>query len=513
MTINLETNPLRLGLARETVVDPCIMVILGGTGDLAHRKLLPALYHLQLGGFLPRDFAIIGFASSDTSEAQYRQSIQDWIKKISPHLAVGGHAWEEFSSRIHYCRRTGDMLASIRKLKQDIDEINSKVNAEGNCLFYLAIPPFLFAEYAQMLGQVGLSHDENGNGWRRIVVEKPFGEDLASAKKLNQALVEYFSEDQIYRIDHYLGKETVQNIQVFRFANNLIEPILNSNYVDHIQITVAEEIGVEGRGGYYDSAGALRDMVQNHLLQIVSLLCMDAPSSLDPKPVRDEKAKVINSVRRFDPEDVGLYAVRGQYVEGKLIGRDVPGYLQEENVSPESVTETYVALKLLIDNDRWRDTPVYLRTGKRLAKRVTEVSIHLKLPPHNLFEKNGGDHLTPNVIAIEIQPNEGIAVRFEAKIPGLSFDLQSVHMDFRYGSAFGASVPEAYERLLLDALLGDQSLFPRADWVETAWAIVDPVMECWQRFEAPLYHYVPGSWGPMEAIDFIAHDGRQWRRL
>ena len=398
-------------------------------------------------------------------------------------------------------------------LKQVIEDVDSTLGTEGNYLFYLAIPPSSFVETAQGLGSAGLAQSADGRGWRRIVIEKPFGEDLQSARELNRVLQSIFREDQIYRIDHYLGKETVQNILVFRFANQFVEPLLNSKYVDHIQITVAETIGVEKRGAFYDSTGALRDIVQNHMLQITSLICMEAPTSLDAESIRDKKVELLHSIRMIDPLQVSRAALRAQYGPGKLLGENVPGYRQEEKVDPSSTTETFVAMKLYVDNWRWEGTPVYLRTGKRLAKRSTEVGIQLKNVPRVLFGATHRDEILPNVIALNIQPDEGISVRSEAKVPGLDNRLQPVRMDFRYGTAFGTSAPDAYERLLLDAMLGDASLYARADGVEAAWEICDPVLQGWKQTSAPVYTYVPGSWGPREADDFIQRDGRVWRKL
>jgi len=513
MSIKLDTNPLRKGLQTERIVDPCVFVIFGATGDLAHRKLLPALFYLYLDGLLPRGFAIIGFASSELTDDEFRQSAKLSIAKAVTHVNLEGRLWHDFAEMLHYVHRTDDTSKSMQMLKSRIDDLDSSIGLGGNCLFYLSIPPFVFGDSAIAIRDAGLQKDEKGNGWRRIVVEKPFGSDLESARELNKILQSIFDEKQIYRIDHYLGKETVQNILVFRFVNQFVEPLLNAKFVDNIQITVAETIGVEKRGGYYDNAGALRDIVQNHMLQLLSLICMEPPRSLDPEDVRDEKIKLLRSIRPIYMARVNEVALRGQYHAGILMGERVPGYREEEHVRPDSQTETFVALKLKIDNWRWDGITAYLRTGKRLAKRGSEIAIQLKCAPRIFFGEEHRDEVEPNLIVINIQPDEGISIRFDAKVPGLSYHIQPVKMDFKYGSAFGASAPEAYERLLLDAMLGDPSLFARSDATEAAWMICDPIIQGWHALNSPLYFYAPGSWGPKEAMEFIARDGRSWRRL
>ena len=513
MSLQLDVNPLREGLARERVADPCVFVIFGGTGDLAYRKLLPALYHLHLADLLPRGFAIVAYASTQLTDDQYRESVRQAISKASPYLTTEGPVWDSFASSTFFVCRCAGGLDSLRTLRDRLGEVNTLTGAEGNYLFYLAIPPGAFTETTEGLAEVGLAHDENGHGWRRLVVEKPFGTDLASARELNLVLRKCFAEDQIYRIDHYLGKETVQNIMVFRFANEFVEPLLNSKYVDSVQITVAEGIGIESRGAFYDRTGALRDIVQNHTLQILSLVCMEPPVSLDADAVRDEKSKVFASIRRIAPSDVDELTVRGQYGDGVLLGEHVAAYREESDIAPDSTTETFVAAKFLVDNWRWAGVPFYVRTGKRLAKRVTEISIHLKAIPRVLFGEEHRDEIAPNVIAMNIQPGEGISMIFEAKVPGLGYRIQPVKMDFRYEAAFGASAPDAYERLLLDAMLGDPSLFSRADSLEATWEIVQPILDGWRSRRSPAYPYLPGSWGPRESAEFIERDGRRWRRL
>ena len=513
MSLQLDTNPLRQGLARERVIDPCIFVAFGGTGDLAHKKLMPALYHLYRGGLLPRSFSIVSYASGDMSDDSYRESIRKAIAKASPYLPTEGEQWDDFASLMHFVPRQDDILKSLSVLKDKLASVNQQIGAEGNYLFYLAIPPSTFMETAEGLGEVGLAEEEQGKGWRRLVVEKPFGTDLDSARRLNRSLQKVFREDQIYRIDHYLGKETVQNILVFRFANEFVEPLLNSKYVDSVQITVAESIGVEGRGSFYDSTGALRDIVQNHVLQILSLVCMEPPVSLEADAVRDEKMKVFSSMRKIEPQDVDQYTVRGHYSGGLLLGERVKAYTEEDRVDPESTTETFVAAKFFVDSWRWSGVPFYVRTGKRLAKRVTEVAIQLKSIPRVLFSEAYHESVAPNIMALNIQPNEGISMLFEAKVPGMGYNIQPVKMDFRYGEAFGATTPDAYERLLMDAMLGDASLFSRADAVEETWGVVQPILDGWGEMKSSVYPYLPGSWGPAESDAFIHRDGRKWRRL
>lgn len=508
MSLQLDVNPLREGLTRERAVDPCIFVIFGGTGDLAHKKILPALYHLRRADLLPRGFTVVAYASGKLTDDEYRESIREAVAKASPYLPVEGKAWEEFAECLHYVSRSGDGLGA---LKDELIELDKQVGAEGNYLFYLAIPPSVFEETAQKLCEIGLAKEDPG--WRRLVVEKPFGTDLNSARDLNRSLLRCFSENQIYRIDHYLGKETVQNILVFRFANEFVEPLLNSKYIDSVQITVAESIGIESRGAFYDRNGALKDIVQNHILQILSLICMEAPVSLEADAVRDEKMKVFASIRRMDMREVEEYTVRGQYSGGSLLGDKVTPYRMEDNVSPDSTTETFVAAKFFVDSWRWAGVPFFVRTGKRLAKRVTEIGIQFKAIPRVLFGEAHREEISPNVITLNIQPDEGIAIIFEAKVPGLGYRIQPVKMDFRYGAAFGETAPDAYERLLMDAMLGDASLFSRADAVEATWEVIQPILDGWQAGRTPIYPYIPGSWGPRESDDFIQRDGRKWRRL
>jgi glucose-6-phosphate 1-dehydrogenase len=513
MSLQLDTNPLREGLTRERVVDPCIFVVFGGTGDLAHKKLLPALYHLSRADLLPRGFAIVGYASEHLNDDQYKEGVRQAISSASSFLPTTGKVWDDFAAHIYYVSRSDDDGTGLQHLKARLAELDPRIGAEGNYLYYLAIPPSAFAQTAQDLGKMGLAADESGKGWRRLVIEKPFGTDLQSARDLNNILLRSFTEDQIYRIDHYLGKETVQNILVFRFANKFIEPLLNSRYVDSVQITVAESIGIESRGAFYDRTGALRDIVQNHVLQILSLVCMEAPVSLDADAVRDEKMKVFAALRRMEPQQVDEFVVRGQYSGGSLLGETVSAYRSEQDVDPQSTTETFVAAKFFVDNWRWAGVPFYVRTGKRLAKRVSEIGIQLKSVPRVLFGKTHREEITPNVIALNIQPDEGISTLFQAKVPGLDYRIRPVKMNFLYEQAFGESAPDAYERLLMDAMLGDAGLFSRADALEATWEVVQPILDGWRMKQTPVYPYLPGSWGPRESAELIGREGRAWRRL
>ncbi len=508
---------LSAGIRIERTAPPCTVVIFGGSGDLNRRKLLPALYSLAQAQRLAPAFAVVGVSSTAWNDSQFvdemRAGLRD-LSGINPDDAV----WNAFAARFHYC--SGDMKdpGLYQKLAAQLRELAPHTG--GNVLFYLATPPSLFAVIAGQLGRAGLNRPQEGaspSAWTRIIVEKPFGRDLASARVLNQGLHEVFAEEQIFRIDHYLGKETVRNILVFRFANGVFEPIWNRRYIDHVQITVAESLGVEQRGGYYEEAGALRDMIQNHLMQVLTVIAMEAPSRFEAEPVRDEKTKVMNAVRSlFDPRqgDAALQkiAVRGQYGPGFIHGAPVAGYRQEPDVAADSNRETFAALKLGIESWRWAGVPFYLRSGKRMPRRVSEVAIQFKSPPVWMFRHTEAA-IEPNVLAMRIQPDEGISLRFEAKVPGTDMRLRSVHMDFNYGSSFGEPQPEAYETLLLDAMVGDSMLFTRWDMVESAWALTTPLLEAWEGQRAPDFpNYAAGSWGPAAADEFLAADGRQWRR-
>ena len=501
-------NVLREGLRLERVPDPSVLVLFGATGDLAHRKVVPALYQLWRTNLLPHEFVVLAIGRRPYDSDTFRDEIRGALEKYSRVLPLDESAWRSFAERIEYQQLNFDEPAGFDRLAEHLDQLDEERGTRGNRLFYLATQPSQFSEIVAQLGRVGLDHEKHDGGWRRVVIEKPFGHDLASAQKLNREVGKVFRESQVYRIDHYLGKETVRNLMVFRFGNSLFEPIWNRRYVDHIQITVAESMGIENRGAFYEETGAARDVLQNHLLQLVSLVGMEPPAAFQADALRDEKVKVLRAIASH-PEEV----VRGQYGPGWLAGTKVPGYREEPDVDPQSETETFVAAKFVIDDWRWSGVPVYVRTGKRLPKRATEIAIQFREVPHRLFASTGSEP-DPNLLAIRIQPDEGIMLRFGAKIPGLGLDVRSVTMDFSYGSAFSVDSPDAYETLILDALQGDASLFTRADEVEHAWAIVDPIIESWADADPPTFpNYEAGTWGPPEADDLLARDGRQWRRI
>lgn len=509
--LDLSTNPLRQGLRLPRTPEPCAIVIFGATGDLSHRKLLPALYNLALDGLLPAGTSIVGFARQEYTHETFREEMRKAVNQHSRNKPVNEKVWETFAQGLFYLTSTFEDSNGYAQLEKFLGQLDHERGNAGNRLYYLATPPSFYETIVQNLGQHGMDENKaDRTCWRRVVVEKPFGRDLPSAKHLNKALYQVFDESEIYRIDHYLGKETVQNLIVFRFGNGIFEPIWNRRYIDHVQITVAESIGIEGRAGYYEQAGTVRDMLQNHMLQLLALTCMEPPAAFDAQAVRDEKLKVLKAIAPPDPKNF----VRGQYGSGTLNGQSVAGYRQEERVSPDSMTDTFIALKLHVDNWRWADVPFYLRSGKRLPKRVTEIAIQFKRPPLALFKEAAPEGLDPNVLAMNIQPDEGISLRFEGKLPGTTLRIRPVTMDFRYGTSFGLPAPDAYERLLLDAMLGDSTLFTRSDEVETAWALVDKVVADWGKQPQPQFpNYEAGTWGPDSARDLIAHDGRTWRRL
>src|SRR5881394_3462782 len=505
-----EPNPLREGLSTRAVPQPCTIVIFGATGDLTHRKLIPALYNLAADGDLPPAVAIVGFARREKSDDQFRSDLEEATRKFS-RQAVRDEIWKTFAQSIFYHQSEFEDEAGYKTLAKRLDEIDEECGTRGNRLFYFAAAPDQFEPILKHLKAAGLNETCKGS-WARVIVEKPFGTDLASARELNRIVSQAFDESQTYRIDHFPGKETAQNILVLRFANAIFEPIWNARYIDHLQITAAETLGVEARAGYYETAGALRDMVQNHLLQLLCLVAMEPPTDLSADSIRDEKVKVVRSLRRWSPEDIAANVVRGQYTKSAIHGDPVADYRQEQNVNPDSQTETFVALRLFIDDWRWADVPVYMRVGKRLPKSATEISIHFKKAPAVLFNKGLRD---VNVLVIRIQPDEGISLTIHAKVPGTSFRIEPVKMDFHYGTSFGKASPEAYERLLLDAMSGDATLFARSDEVERAWAFIDPIEDAWHaKKDAPeLYFYPAGSWGPEAADNLLARDGRAWRRL
>src|SRR5881275_2409007 len=505
-----QTNPLREGLSTRAVPQPCAIVIFGATGDLTHRKLIPALYNLAADGELPPAVTVIGFARRPKSDEEFRKELAETTKQFS-RQDVREDIWKTFSQSLFYHQSEFEDESGYQSLAKRLDKIDEERGTRGNRLFYFAAAPEQFEPILKNLKAAGLNKPKEGS-WARVIIEKPFGRDLASARELNRVVRDAFSEDQTYRIDHFLGKETAQNILVLRFANAIFEPVWNRHYVDHVQITAAETLGVENRAGYYEHAGALRDMVQNHLLQLLCLVAMEPPTDLSADSIRDEKVKVVRSQRHWSRNEIAANVVRAQYSKGAINGEPVVGYRQEKNVNPDSQTETFVALRLFIDNWRWADVPIYMRVGKRLPKSATDISIHFKKAPAVLFNKDLRDL---NVVVIRIQPDEGISLRIHAKVPGTSFRIEPVKMDFHYGTSFGKPSPEAYERLLLDAISGDATLFARADEVEQAWGFIDPIEEAWHtKKDAPeLYFYPAGSWGPEAADDLLAREGRAWRRL
>ncbi len=490
--------------------EPCTIVILGASGDLAHRKLVPALYNLALDGALPSPFGLVGYSRTPYTDDEFRAEMKEAVSEHSRRTPIDAAVWDRFAKSMSYC--TGDFgnLEAYQKLKTCLEADEKRTGAGGNRIFYLATPPSVFPIILGNLSASGLLRKGTTAPWSRVVIEKPFGRDLASARSLNEIVHKSCDERQVYRIDHYLGKETVQNILALRFANSIFEPLLSRRHVDHVQITAAEELGVEGRGGYYEEAGVLRDMVQNHMMQLLTLTTMEAPAAFDADAVRDEKVKVLRAIRPIAQNEVGRYTVRGQYRATKLGGKDLPGYRGEPGVSPNSTTPTFVALALSIDNWRWAGVPFYLRTGKRLARRLTEIAIHFESIPHPLFGHDTGTD-RPNTLILRIQPDEGIAIRFAAKVPGEAMQLREVTFDFRYGAAFGEQAPEAYERLLLDCILGDATLFTREDEVEASWRLMDPILQGWKA-QPRVSPYDCGSWGPAEADELIARDGRTWRK-
>jgi glucose-6-phosphate 1-dehydrogenase len=488
--------------------EPFTLLIFGASGDLTRRKLVPALWSLYAGRTLPEPFTIIGSARSEIGPDEFRLRMRDAVREFARTKPPSANVWDRFASSLSYVPGDPADPALYTRLEETLKGVEGSRPGPANRLFYFATPPSLYDAIVTNLGASGLA--EPRGGWTRVIVEKPFGRDYESARALNTHLGSVFREDQIYRIDHYLGKETVQNLLVLRFANEIFEPLWTRNHVAEVQITVAESIGVETRGAYYEEAGALRDMMQNHLLQLLCLIAMEPPVTFDAGPVHDEKKKVMQAIRPIDARKIDEVALRGQYGPGFGGGKPVPGYRQEKGVAPDSRTETYAALRLVVDNWRWAGVPFYLRTGKRMAKRVSEIAIRFHRTPHMIFR---GEGVAPNELVIRIQPDEGMALTVAAKTPGPDLNLGPVGLDFRYGEVFGAEPPEAYERLLLDALHGDSTLYGRADWVEKAWALLGPVLDTWAQASAPQPHlYEAGSWGPAEADGFIARDGGGWRQ-
>ncbi len=492
--------------------DPFTLVIFGATGDLTHRKLVPAVYSLFQEAMLPDRFAVVGFARREKTDEVFREEVR---AAISPaQTGVDGQTWTRFANRLYYHRSTFEDLAGFHSLRRRLADLDKAEGMPGNYLFYLATQPDFFGPIVDRLREAGLIRPETTRPWSRAIVEKPFGRDLMTARELNDRITAAFSEKQIFRIDHYLGKETVQNILVFRFANSIFEPLWNQEYVDHVQISVGETLGVEGRGKYYEKAGALRDIVQNHMMHLLCLVAMESPSALDAASVRDEKVKVLKALRPISSDCAIDYVVRGQYTAGTSHGKQVPGYSDEENVAADSTTETYAALKVYVDNRRWAGVPFYLRTGKRMPARITEISIHFKRVPRVLFNIRPSAQIPRNVLALRIQPNEGISLRFQVKTPGVASTVRPFQMDFGYAAAFGKEPPEAYQRLLLDAALGDPTLFIRRDEVEAAWSFITPVLEgCAAQGHDGIAAYSAGTWGPKEADDLLTADGRRWMIL
>jgi glucose-6-phosphate 1-dehydrogenase len=492
--------------------DPCVMVIFGVSGDLTKRKLIPALLNLAAVKLLPEQFAIIGLANNDLTTETFRAQLSDEIKKYAS-CPLTAELWDWFVKRIYYLRGDFQDPNTFKQLKEQIATVETNHNVSGNHFYYLAVAPRFFGEVVRQLGAAGLSTETAGR-WARVIIEKPFGRDLESAKALNREVKQILEEPQIYRIDHYLGKETVQNMLIFRFGNGIFEPIWNRRYIDHVQITAAETVGVELRGGYYESAGALRDMVPNHLFQLVSLTAMEPPISFHADAVRDEQAKALHAIQVPTPEEVLTMAVRGQYGEGQADNEHVPAYRHEPNVAPDSTTETFAGLKLRIDNWRWADVPFYLRTGKRLAKRATEIAIQFKRAPFQLFRDTPVEALETNRLVMHIQPEEGLSLRFGAKIPGPIMHIGPVEMKFNYVDYFGAVPSTGYERLIYDCMIGDATLFQRADMVEAGWSVITPILDVWKVLPPRSFpNYASGSWGPREADDLLARDGRSWRRI
>jgi glucose-6-phosphate 1-dehydrogenase len=508
-----DANPLREGLPRTQAPEPCTIVLFGATGDLTHRKLMPALYNLARAGHLPAESRIVGYARRDWDDETYRNEVEKTLRgAVGPDF---DEVWPQFAPRIAFAGGTFDDESAFARLKTKLDSLDAAHGTKGNRLYYLAVAPEFFAPIIEHLGKAGLIYSPHQDGpWSRVVIEKPFGHDLKSALALNRDISRVLDESQVYRIDHYLGKETVQNILALRFGNSMFEPVWNRRHVGHVQITVAEEVGMAGgRGAYYDTSGALRDMVQNHMMQLLCLVAMEPPVDLSADSVRSEKVKVLQALPRWTDADVAENVVRAQYGPGSIQGVEVPGYHQEKGIPPGSQTATYVAIRLTLNNWRWADVPFYLRTGKRLPKRATEIAIHFKCPPTQLFEPDTEGAGGANLLILRIQPNEGASLAFQAKIPGSRRRLQEVRMDFRYGTSFAAPPPEAYERLLLDVMLGDPTLFTRTDEVESAWRFITPILDAWDRGVAPPVTYPAGTWGPPEADRLIERDGATWRRL
>jgi glucose-6-phosphate 1-dehydrogenase len=495
-------NPLLAGLGPRRTPEPCAVVIFGASGDLTQRKLFPALYSLAYNGYLPAEIGVVGVGRTALSDEEFRTKMREAVREHGRD-EFREDVWDALAAGTRYVETDFPAEGGAEPLVEALNDLDEERGTMGNRVYYLAIPPKAMEGTVEQIGR-----QRRTEGWTRLIVEKPFGHDAESARKLNALLWRHFEEREIYRIDHYLGKETVQNMIVLRFANGIFEPIWNRQFVDHVQITVAESLGLEGRAGFYEQSGAIRDIVQNHLLQLVALTAMEPPIDFTADSVRNEKVKVLRAIHTPGPKHV----VRGQYGPGFVEGARVPGYREEEGVSPDSETETYVAAKLYIDSWRWADTPFYIRTGKRLPRRETTIAIQFKRAPHPPFEIDSADSLRPNVLLIHIQPDEGISLTMSAKVPGHGMTIRPVHMDFSYGGHFRSGLPEAYERLILDCMLGDATLFTRADEVEEQWELVDSMMASWRRDRPAFPNYAAGTWGPVGADELLHRDGRSWRR-
>lgn len=496
-------------------IEPCILVIFGATGDLTARKLIPAIYNLAREGQLPAQFACVGFARREKTHEQFREEMKQAVSSFSRVKPLDENLWKNFQEHLYYHRSEFHEEEGYGRLQTFLNSLDAKLGTKGNRVFYLSTQPSFFPLISEKLHHAGLIYDADQvqDKWSRIIVEKPFGHDLNSAKALQKELLRFLKEEQIYRIDHYLGKETVQNLLVFRFANSLFESVWNNRYIDHVQITVAEDIGIGSRGAFWEEAGLLRDIVQNHMMQLLSLVAMEPPVSLAADAIHDEKVKVLQAIRSFQPTDFENSVIRGQYGPGYINGESVVSYRQEKNVSPTSNVETYAALRLFIDNWRWAGVPFYLRGGKRLPKRTTEIAVIFKDPPGVLFQQNNKRN-EPNILSIRIQPDEGTGLKVNCKVPGPSSPIQPVKMDFRYGAYFGMSPPEAYERLIQDCILGDNTLFAREDEVFTSWQLLTPVLDYWATHQqADFPNYPSGSWGPKAADELLTRDKRKWRLI